>query len=120
MEKLSPKHRQAIIALLTCSSIDGAAQECGQSDKTLHKWLKEPLFRQALEEAESELLQQVARQMTTASGEALETLRAVLADPDASIRDKIAAARAVLTHLPNFRILGSIEQRLEALRGNDA
>jgi len=114
MDRLSSKHRQAIAALLSNPTIEAAALEVGVTARTLRRWRDEPVFAAALATAESALLSQVARTMVTAANEAVDVLRSVMAD-DESARQRTAAARAILQHLPAIRLLGSIDARLARL-----
>jgi hypothetical protein len=47
---------QAIAALLTCSSIRAAADECGVNESTLRRWLREPAFGAAYRAASASVL----------------------------------------------------------------
>ena len=113
--KITAKHRQAIAALLQQPTITQAAAEVGVTKRTLHNWLVDSDFRAELDAAETALIESVARQVSTAADEAAQVLRSVMADEDASTGEKIRAARAVLAALPQLRLLGSIERRLNEL-----
>ena len=43
---LTAMQDKAITALLSSSTVEAAAKKTGVSDRTLHRWLKEPAFRQ--------------------------------------------------------------------------
>ncbi len=45
--ELSETQEKAISALLSCVTVEAAAKKVGVSDRTLHRWLKEPGFRRA-------------------------------------------------------------------------
>ena len=45
--ELTAMQDKAITALLSYSSVEAAAKKTGVSDRTLHRWLKEPAFRQS-------------------------------------------------------------------------
>ena len=45
--ELTVMQDKAITALLSYSSVEAAAKKTGVSDRTLHRWLKEPAFRQS-------------------------------------------------------------------------
>ena len=46
--QLSPKQRKAIEALLTTGEVKAAAAAAGIHRDTLHRWLKEPIFLDAV------------------------------------------------------------------------
>ncbi len=52
---LTPKQRRAVETLLATGEVAAAAREAGVSRDTLHRWLKQPLFGQAVREAEAEV-----------------------------------------------------------------
>lgn len=77
-EKLSRKQEQTIAALLTCSSITEASQQCGIAEATIHRWLKDADFQTAYREARRAVVQQAIAQVQQATGAAVETLRTVM------------------------------------------
>lgn len=114
---LAPRHHQAIITLLTGTVAD-AARASGVTERTVYNWLTDPDFAAALAEAESAAVAAVARVMAGGAEKAARALLDVLDDPEATRRERIAAARAYLSSLPPIRLLGSIEERIDALNLN--
>lgn len=116
---LRPNQNRALEVLLTTGNVTEAAKAAGVSRKTLHAWLKQAEFAQALAEAEATALAAVARSMAVNADKATGVLLGVMGKSDTSDKDRIAAARAYLAALPNIRLLGSIETQLAELRNND-
>src|SRR5256885_2253272 len=114
-ERLSRKQELAIAALLTCSAITDAAKQCGIGEVTLHRWLKEPTFQAAYRDARRAVVQQAITQVQQATGEAVETLRAVMQDPEAPASARVSAAKAVLETALKGVELEDLEARITAL-----
>jgi len=113
--KLGIKHKRAIIALLGSNSIKQAAANVGIGERTLHSWLHDADFRQALVDAETEMIGHVVRVLTGTALDAVAALRACLNDEFASHHEKISAARVVLSALPQLKLMGDVEARLTRL-----
>lgn len=117
--KLSYKHRRAIAGLLTLDTIAQAAENAGVTERTVYNWLNNADFRQALAEAEAQAVAEAARQMAAGAKKAVAALVEVIDDPEATNRERIAAASSFLAHLPQVRLLGSIEERLARAERGD-
>lgn len=95
--KLSRKQDLAIAALLTCPTLQAAAQQCGLSETTLWRWLKhDPGFQTAYRDARRELVRVALGAVQAACSDAVETLRSVMQDGNAPASARVAAARTVL------------------------
>jgi DNA-binding MurR/RpiR family transcriptional regulator len=114
-EKLSRKQELAIAALLTCRAITDAAHQCGIGEVTLHRWLKDAGFQTAYREARRAVVQQAITQVQRATGEAVETLRNVMQDPEAPASARVSAARVVLETAVKAVELEDLEARILAL-----
>lgn len=116
---LPPQKIKAVAALLTAPTVAAAAESVGVSERTLYRWLKDSAFRQALVSAEAEAIGHAARLMAGHVSAAVLALAGILESDHTSAKERIAAARALLSALPNVRLVGSIETQLEELRQND-
>ena len=114
-EKLSRKQEQTIAALLTCDSITAAAAGCGVAEATVHRWLKQDGFQAAYREARRAVVQHAITQVQSATGEAVETLRSVMQDPEAPASAKVSAARTILETAVKAVELEDLEARIAAL-----
>lgn len=113
--KLSRKQELAISALLTCPTILAAAQQCGLSEVTLYRWLKDTGFQSAYRDARREVVRQAIAQVQQATGQAVQTLQAVMQDTDAPASARVAAARTVLETALKAVELEDLDARLTAL-----
>jgi hypothetical protein len=116
--KLQPRHRRAIAALLA-GTVEDAARTVGVTERTIYNWLNDSEFAAALAAAETDALANAARLMAGGAEKAIAALTDVI-DNAIDNREKIAAARAFLSSLPNVRLLGSIEAKLAKLLGEDS
>src|SRR6516162_878786 len=114
-EKLSRKQDQVITALVTCPSITAAAQQCDVAEGTLRRWLKQDGFQAAYRNARRALVQHAIACVQRATGEAVETLRTVMQDPEASASARVSAAKVILeTALKGIEI-DDLEVRIATL-----
>ena len=95
--KLPRKQEQAIAALLMAPTIQQAAHAAAISEPTLARWLKREDFQAAYRAARREAMQQAIGHVQQVSGEAVQTLRAVMLDGDAPASARVTAARCILS-----------------------
>lgn len=112
---LTPKQRRAIAALLAEPTIEGAAKNAGIGERTLHRWLDNGDFCAALNEAQARAIDTAITKLAGLTGKAVETLRAAMADQNASQSTKIRAADICLARLFDLKQLHDFEQRIAAL-----
>lgn len=87
---------QAIGALLAGQSAATVARDCGISDRTLRNWLRQPGFRAALVDGQSQLLNQTYLQLAAAATEAVQALVEVCQDSNQRGSVRVAAAGKIL------------------------
>ena len=112
---LSTKKQAAIAALLTSPSITEAAEVSGIGRSTMHRWLEDPEFKQALSAAEAEAISSAVRRMVGDMSENLSTMREIRDDEESSAALKLRAAALLDASLLKWREIASIEERLVAL-----
>ena len=113
--ELSPKQRKAVAALLGTGEVKAAAAEAGVHRDTLHRWLKEPAFLQAVRQAEAQALDELSRLLVRLGRTAAATLAKAMADPAAPYATRVRAADASLGRLLQLRELATLEARVAAL-----
>ena len=118
-DRLGSKYQRAICALLNHSSLTAASAACKVSERTLRRWLRIPEFREALAEAERDMLERVTHHMTQLAASALAALEGVLNDADAASGARIRAATAVLDHALKWREHVVLEDRMAALESGE-
>lgn len=80
---LTLKQERAIAALLSQRTVGDAARVAGVGERTLHRWLKLPVFRKALDAARAELVRTALLQFASGTSVALDTLSDVMSVEDA-------------------------------------
>lgn len=109
--ELSAKQQAAILALLQQPTITEAARAAGCGERTIHRWLQQLLFQQAYREARREAVTQAMAQLQRLTGEAVQTLRNVIRDPESSGSAKVTAAKLIL----DYGVRDNFEERLQEL-----
>jgi hypothetical protein len=97
-QMLQPFHQRAIVALINKRSIAEAAEQCGIEPRTIHKYLRNPLFRAAYRECRAEALHQAIGALTSSVKSAVDTIHSVMTDADNLPRDRLSAAKMVLEY----------------------
>ena len=112
---LSPRQHKALRALLTETTVAGAAIASGVGQSTLYKWLSDQTFRQALAQAEGEAVAAAGRKLVALAQTALDELDRAMTDPQTPAPVKVRACEVVLTNLIRYREVAQFETRLAAL-----
>jgi len=71
---LTAVQEKAIAALLSAVTVEAAAKKAGVSDRTLHRWLRDPPFRQAYLAARRVVMEQAVGRLQRASLGAVDAL----------------------------------------------
>ena len=109
------KRQQAIACLLSAPTIALAAQNCGISDSTLARWLREEGFLREYRLAQREALSQAIATLQAAAGSAVTVLRAAMLDQTATSASRVAAARVILEFCFRGAEIADFQERLEAI-----
>ena len=112
---LSPKQVKAVEALLTTGEVAAAARAAGVSRATLHRWMQEPAFGQAVRDAEARALDELSRLLVRLGRTATATLAKAMGDPLAPWATRVRAADATLGRLLQLRELATLEARVAEL-----
>jgi len=96
---LTRKQKLAIDALATTPTITEAAENAGCARRSIHGWLKEPEFKQALLARERELRNATARTAAIYANEALELLHDIFTNKRHDVSVRRLAARDLLNYL---------------------
>ena len=113
--KLSRKKEQAIIALLEAPTVKEAAEMVKINPATLYKWMALPEFEEAYRKARHRAMGEAIARLQQASSEAVDTLRDVMGDQEATPASRVTAARAVLELGLRATELELVDERLARL-----
>lgn len=93
---LTPKQEQALVALLNEPTIERAAKTAGVGERTLHRWLDEPIFSRAYLKSRREAFSQAIAASLRSAPVAVQTLAKIMADATLSVSARVSAATALL------------------------
>lgn len=116
-EKLTRKQDEAIMALLSETTIGAAALKVGVSEVTLGRWLKLPEFAAAYKEARRQVMEKSIAQLQNSTWAATSTLVRLLGSPSDSIR--LRASIAILDQANKGADTLDFAERLAALEAKD-
>ena len=112
---MSRKQQRAVAALVSEPTVGAAARAAGVGETTLHRWLRQPEFAEALRAARNEAFGAALSSVQQAAVEAVRTLRDVMAAPDTPPSSRVAAARSVLDTALKAHERQGLEERLAAV-----
>ena len=113
--QLTTRQERAIAALMTEQTILRASEAAGVNERTLHKWLNEPLFSAEYRRVRREAFRQAISLCQRLSASAVATLAKILGDAKAPYSAKVAAAQVLLKFGREGIELEDLEARLAAL-----
>ena len=82
VKRVTPKQDRMIIAIMNSSTLTAAAESAGVDRATMHKWLKEDHFKQALQEERRRILDQSLNRFVGLNADAMIALQRNLGNPD--------------------------------------
>jgi len=71
---ISPRQLRAVQAIAESASISAAADQCGTNRATLHRWLRLPEFREALDEIQRDQRARAVRRLSSALERSAQTV----------------------------------------------
>lgn len=114
-ERVTHHQERAVVALLTESTLQKAAESVGITAHTLNRWLAMPHFVEAYRKARREAFNQAIALTQRYSALAINTLAKVMLDANAPTSSKVSAAVAVLRFAREGIELEDIADRVTAL-----
>lgn len=115
VDNLTGSQRRAIRALMESRTNGEAAKTARISETTLYRWLNDPIFKNALQEAEAQAAGNTTRRLSTGTALALDVLIAILENTEAGEALRLQAARVWLDNYHRARDDGDLDRRLTAL-----
>ena len=112
--KLTNKQIKTITALMASRTLTEACQTAKIGRSTLARWLKDETFKQALQEAENEVLRESSRFLLTGNNQALETIFNLMTNGRTETI-RLRASTEWLNQSSRYRDLISIDERLTEL-----
>ena len=112
---LTAKQRKAVEALLATGEVTAASKEAGVARETVQRWLKQPVFAQAVRDAEARALDDLSRLLVRMGRTAAATLAKAMSDATVPPATRVRAADVALSRLLQLRELATLETRVAEL-----
>jgi len=113
-------HFLTAINTLACGATwETAAQRAGVSKATVQRRMKDPAFRQRLQDLGADMVKRASAGLTAASGEAIKTLVSLM-PPTIPHAVRLGAAKTTLETGIRLREVADTEERLAALEAQMA
>jgi len=112
---LSVKQRAAIRSLLECPRIEDAADQAGVTDRTIYRWLNDPVFVAELRQAETSVLGDAVRSLIADQKTNYEVMRSIRDDRRNSAAVRLRAAVALDNSELKWRHFQDFELRVTEL-----
>ena len=111
-KKVSPRDHVAVLLAAGSTAVDAAAK-VGIHERTVRRWLDEPVFRSDVERLRAEMVTAALGRLSATMATAAEELGDLIKSPDPHVRYK--AARAVIELAAKLRETVELERRVEEL-----
>ena len=115
LANLEPTQEQAIIALLNEPTVRKAASVVGVNEKTIHRWLEDPVFSTAYRKARRQAFNQAISICHRFTPVALQTLAKILVSDKATDSSRVSAANAILKYGRDSIELDDLAERIGTL-----
>lgn len=96
-DELSDRERLAVKLLARGKTTRETAIKLNVTERTIYKWRQRPAVQRAIYEQQQELIDTGQGQGIDVIPEAVQTLVAIMNDPEARASDRIAASRALIS-----------------------
>lgn len=113
-DSVTPKQRRAIEALVIGSSVTAAAKAAGVSRQTVHTWMRQVGFAEALDLAEAEVRRTAVRRLTAALEKSVTAIMRLIDEAE----DESVRLRAALAVAPMLRDLLAVDHDVTPLQVN--
>jgi hypothetical protein len=117
---LTAQQERALLALLVASSVREAADKAECAERTLRRWLKDPGFAAAYQDARLEARRGVTNSLARVALKAITALERVIDREDSPPAAVVSAARAVLSELHGSASQEALEERVARLEAAGA
>ncbi len=114
-DALSKPQHEAIVALLNEATVAKAAEVCGVSERTLYRWLSEPVFASAFRRARREAFSHAVGLCQRYSAGAVNALAKIAMDTTAPHASRVSAATNILKFGRESMELDDLAARVDAL-----
>lgn len=112
---LRERERLAVELLAQGKTCREIARQLGITERTLYSIRRRPVVQRAVYDRQQELLDESAGQGINVVGQAITTLTAIMTNPEAADRDRIAASRALMQGAQTYQERKLLERTIADL-----
>ena len=112
---MTDKKDRALAALLSEPTQAAAAKKLGISARTIRRYMAEPDFREAYQQAHARLVEDATQRMQRGLSSAVDTLQEIATDTEAGKTARVAAARSLLEQALKYTELSDLLGRIAKL-----
>ena len=112
---MTEKQARALAALLSEPTQAAAAKKVGISARTMRRYMADPEFYEAYQQAHTQLVEDATQRMQRGLHAAVDTLKEIATDPEAGKTARVAAARSLLEQTLRYTELSDIMSRIAKL-----
>lgn len=112
---LTHNQQQCVLALLSEPSIAAAAKKAQVGERTLHRWLRQPVFGREYRAARREAFAQAIGLTQRSSAVAVAMLLRIMHDPKATSSARVTAATNILKFARESIELDDLAERITVL-----
>jgi len=112
---LTRLQEKALEGLLATNTRAAAADYANCSERSIYKWLRDPLFSSALLERENTLRREAGRRLAMSAKEAIDTIQEIENDPRNDPGLRLRAADLLLKYLIATQDQSDLERRVSSL-----
>jgi hypothetical protein len=106
---------KAIEGLITTNTRAAAADYAGCSERSIYKWLSDPIFKSVLLDRENQLRREAGRRLAMSAKQAIDTIKEILADTHKDPGLRLRAADLLLKYMQSTQDQTELEQRVTRL-----
>lgn len=114
-DNLTPQQENAILALLNQPTVAKAAEAAGAGERSLYRWMDEPVFSRAYRKARRQSFAQAIALTQRYAPMAVNNLAKISTDPSAGAAARVSASSALLKFSRESIELDDLAERVENL-----
>ena len=116
MPKLKEYDERLVSAFLTNYKVVDIMKETGLSKKTIYKYKNDPDFQKIIHERKNTIIQFSVNKMQSNLTRNVDTLQAIIDDPDTAAQTKVNAIQIYLNQMRDFMTTAEILKQLADLQ----
>ncbi|MEM7555272.1 MAG: hypothetical protein AAF378_14450 [Cyanobacteria bacterium P01_A01_bin.84] len=114
LEHLEPIHFQAIFQLIAGKTTKQISKEINKPIETINEWCKQPLFKNALQDAWAKTYDDAINKLAGVAISAVNELECIIMGSDVSVANKLRAIEITLRHGEKIKDY-QLQRRVEVL-----